>query len=660
MSRDVTRIDDRTVDAVPLLERHPVRRRLLRSVLAVVVGAVFVVGLSLFPAWRAARHLQAGRGELAMAVDRIATGETAEAVRAFAGARERFAAALDDANSPLMRAVGAIPLLGGNFDALGGLAKVGRHASAAGESIASALATLPDGLASLAPARGRIPLETMGSLLPAVRQARAELEVARDAAASLPRSFLIDPVWRATEAARREGERALAGLRSSEALLEVLPSFAGRDAIRRYFVAAQTPAELRGTGGFIGSFAIMTANQGRLRLGRFQEISVLKNVPASEAPAASDAFRQIYDRFGGAGSWRNLNMTPDAPTAGRLIEALYERIEGIRLDGTIFVTPRALSEMLEATGPVRAPLLDRTLTAGGVVDYLAYEAYEDFGYRSALRKRLLGLVAGAMFRQFLRDADPEAALRSLADATSGGHLTLHAADPDVQAAFRTAGVAGELGAPGSDFFGVFTSDASGTKVNYFARRHVRYEIALGAEGSASVHAFLTFRNDASRDAERSYPLGPYPETGLGVGEELSFLSVYCAPGCEMTAASEAGEATGMEVHRERGLRSLHRYVRVPPQGSRYLALSLHVRDAWRGDDAQGVYRLRLQAQPTVRPTEATVVVRVPDGMRVVATDPSMAAEAQEAVWSGVVEGAVDLEVRFRKPIARRLWDALSN
>ena len=52
-------------------------------------------------------------------------------------------------------------------------------------------------------------------------------------------------------------------------------------------------------------------------------------------------------------------------------------------------------------------MLDRTLTADSVVDYLANGAYEEFGYRASLRKRVLGIVAAGVVRRFLRGADPE-------------------------------------------------------------------------------------------------------------------------------------------------------------------------------------------------------------------------------------------------------------
>jgi hypothetical protein len=174
-----------------------------------------------------------------------------------------------------------------------------------------------------------------------------------------------------------------------------------------------------------------------------------------------------------------------------------------------------------------------------------------------------------------------------------------------------------------------------------------------------VETSVAFRNGAPEDAEPSYVLGPYPGTDLGVGDALSFVSVYCAPGCELQRATEDGEPAGMEVHREAGLRSLHRYLRVGPGEVTTLELGLQVREAWSGDDAEGTYRLRLQGQATIRPTQVEVVIRVPEGMRVVATSEPMRVRGGRAVWRGTLGREVDLELRFRRSLAGRLWRALA-
>lgn len=162
------------------------------------------------------------------------------------------------------------------------------------------------------------------------------------------------------------------------------------------------------------------------------------------------------------------------------------------LDGTIFVDPFALAELLEATGPVTVPVLGRTLVADGVVEFLTNQAYSIYE-GGAVRKEALGLAARAILRRFLTVAPAEAALRSLVDAASGGHIVLHAADPEVQAAFELAGVAGELGGTEGDFLGVFASNAAGNKVDYYVDRRIRYEVTLGAGGGATLGPRSTSR-----------------------------------------------------------------------------------------------------------------------------------------------------------------------
>ena len=155
-----------------------------------------------------------------------------------------------------------MPLAGRSYEALGTLARIGGRTAAAGARVTTALAEIPGGLGSLAPRDGRIPVEGIGSLLPSVSAARAELEAASRESQAMPTSYLVGPVESAADLVRDEVESALRTTRSAEALLRALPSFVGAEGPRRYFVAAQSPAELRGTGGFIGSYAILTAREG--------------------------------------------------------------------------------------------------------------------------------------------------------------------------------------------------------------------------------------------------------------------------------------------------------------------------------------------------------------------------------------------------------------
>ena len=51
-------------------------------------------------------------------------------------------------------------------------------------------------------------------------------------------------------------------LHAGSLILDGLPSFLGADGPRRYLFGASNPAELRGTGGLIGAYAILTMDRG--------------------------------------------------------------------------------------------------------------------------------------------------------------------------------------------------------------------------------------------------------------------------------------------------------------------------------------------------------------------------------------------------------------
>jgi hypothetical protein len=602
----------------------------------------------------ARRELLAGREALERAERLVLQGDASVARDAFEEAEAAFARAADSAGNPLLRLSGAVPFLGRTPDAARTFADIGGLVAEAGGDVTDAMTALPGGLSSLAPSGGRIPIEALQTLAPAVRRATGPLARADELARSLPRAWVPGSVVEAGELAGQAVGRAVERVGAVDALLQAMPAFAGENGVRRYFVAAQNPAELRGTGGFIGAYAILSIDRGRIHLGPFDDISTLPNLPPSEAPVPPEGFADMYGRFGGTGFWRNINMTPDAPTAALLIESLYRSVRGVELDGTIFVDPVALAELVEATGPVEVSALGRTLSAEDVVPFLSNEAY--FVYDDAgLRKRALGLAAHAILETYLAVAPPEDALPALVDAAVNGHLALHAVDPEVQEAFRQANIAGELGAPGGDFVAVFASNAAGNKVDFYGEREVRYEVSLGAGGTAAATVSVRMSNDAPEDAEAGYALGPYPGTDLGPGDNLSFVSVYCARSCSLSGAVRDGLSRPVESHLERGHPAFSTYVRVDAQGEHTIGFSLQLAQVWEGDRFGGTYHLRFQGQPMIRPTDFTLIVRAPSGMEIVATDGPMRISGDEAVWEGPVSGAREFSIRFQQPWPERLW-----
>jgi Protein of unknown function (DUF4012) len=623
------------------------------TVLGLAVVLVGLAGGSVVPALRARDALEAGQDLLGRARDRLLEGDAAEAEALFGSAKEDFVRASGTASAPLVGLWASVPFVGRSYDALRDLARIGELASSAGEDLTAAVGNLPGGLSALAPSAGSIRLQAVGRLEPTVSSAAARLRLAASLADGLANAFVLPAVAEAGDTARDRLDEASRAAHAADAILRALPEFAGVDLPRRYFVALQNPAELRGTGGFIGSYSILTIDDGKLSFAPFRSIATLPDAAPGVMPTPSRRFGNLYDEFGGVGFWRNINMSPDTPSVGAAIEALYRHVEGVSLDGTIFVDPAVLAYMLQATGPITDSQTGITLSANEVVAFMTHEAYESFP--GAARQRLLGEAAAAVLDRFLQGTDPVAALRALGSAAGAGHLVVHAADPAVQGAFAAAGMDGSIGLDRGDYLGVFLTNAAGNKVDYYLNPRLSYDVILGADGTASAEASVDLANEAPAGQQPSEVLGPYGSNGLEPGDTQWWVETFCAPGCLLQEATEDGGPGSVQPLRERGLPMFRSFVRANAGETSTLGYRFNNPNAWRGDDAGGTYELTLQAQPTVRPVRAEIAIRAPDGMGVVATSAPMRVRGGLAQWRGTVEGKVILWVKFERPILGRVW-----
>jgi Protein of unknown function (DUF4012) len=96
---------------------------------------------------------------------------------------------------------------------------------------------------------------------------------------------------------------------------DLLPPMLGNNGPRRYLLAFQNPAESRGTGGLVGGYGILEADQGHLRvttLGTDADLTSLPQVPAELGPDYVKLWGQD------PALWVNSNESPDFSSGARI------------------------------------------------------------------------------------------------------------------------------------------------------------------------------------------------------------------------------------------------------------------------------------------------------------------------------------------------------
>jgi len=619
-------------------------------VLLGVIATVVVVMVSL----QAREHIRRGTDALRDARAAVAKGDVDAAASSFGDAELAFEEGVAATEGLAGRIARVVPLLGNNVDVVRGVAIAGRHLSGAGSDLSAALGTLPGGIDALAPRGGKLPLATYTSLSGAAASARAEADAAVAAMSDTPGSSLLPVVRDARFDAIAQVDEAQRAFAAGEALLAQIPRFAGGEGPRRYLVLAENPAELRGTGGIWGAYMVVTFRGGKASFGEAATTQSLPDLSPDQIPGIGQDFRDNYDRVGGAGSWQNMNITPDLPSAAHAALQNFAVATGRRLDGVITADPFALAALLKVTGPTRIPDIDRVLTAGNVVDFTTFDAYVLFaGSGAGVRKETIGGVAAAVLEEFLAvPGEGQAKIRALASSAARGNLQLYAVDPDVQAAFKLAGVTGSFDPGDGDVLSVSVTNGAGNKVDRFATRRVSYDVQLGGDHEAVSLLRTAIRNDAPTTDAPRYVIGPY-EPGLEAGDQRPWITFACHAPCELIGAERDDLPVKVFTGSELSVPFIRDFRTIPSGTEGTFTAQWRSRGAWEGNDSAGNYTLSFLGQTTIVPTQLDVRITAPPGTRIVWANQDMNIDGQVATWRGTPGYRMTFEVRFQAPLPSR-------
>lgn len=635
-------------DASP---RHRRRRWVWWGLGALLVLAIWsAVSLAI-----AAGPLREGRASLQQGRRDLQAGDLDAAASAFQDAADAF----DRAAAAGGWGPGWLPVIGNHHDVVVAISRGGVELAGAGNVLVDGLEEVPGGIDGLAPTADGLPLDAYTALYGAVAEAAERARRGASLMASAPDTFIVGPVARARWNAQTETEELADALDAGAGLLQGLPAFAGGGEPRRYLVLSANPAELRGTGGIWGAYAILTFRDGRATLSGAAPTKSLPDVKNDQIQGLDPAYHELYDGFGGAASWQNMNMTPDFPWAARAALANLSAGDGPQVDGVISADPMALRELLRVTGPVQVPGTPFRVTSEDVVSFTTNEAYAAFS-GSQERKEVLGAVAGDVLARFLAmqgKAVPR--IRALATAVAGGNLKIYSTDATFQEALVAIGAAGAMSrTDGVDTIAVTVNNGSANKIDYYADRRIDATITLGGDHEAIGTMDITLSNAAPTEGLPPYVIGPFVDE-LGPGDAFPLISSWCVAPCELQTARRDGDDVLVTSGTERGLTFFQDYRPIEAGGDGNFTVGWHTEDVWQGDAWDGFYRLSFDGQPTVRPTTATITVVAPPGSDIVWASDGMQIDGDRATWTGTPTARTQIDVRFKAGTLSRWWHAVT-
>ncbi|MDQ4149659.1 MAG: DUF4012 domain-containing protein, partial [Actinomycetota bacterium] len=629
-------------DATPTDTPPRRQRRLLAPIAATLLSLLLV---SAFPAVAAARDLYAARTAFNTGAAAARSFDLQSAGQEFVRAGQLAARAERFLNSPLTLPARLVPLLRDNVTAARAMASgANLLAPAALEALGAAEAFPRDeGGPRLSLNAGRIDLTPWPiaeqRLLQAASAARFALT--RVEAAN---GVLLPPLSAARDKMLEQGNIAYETLTKAGHAAGLIPHVFGAGQARTWFLAIQNPVELRATGGFLGAFGIIQAEGGRLKLERFDANDELPRVGAP--PPASQEFIEHYDQFGSRTTWSNANMTPDFPTAAQLMARMWETGTGRRIDGVIAIDATGLNELLKVVGPVEVDPVG-PISSSNFLSLALNEAYIRFPEKQE-RSVFLLEVGRQVWQRLLGGtfSDPRQLASVLGPTISGKHLQMWS--PGQEERVRLLGISGELSRPAaSDYLMVVGQNAAGNKIDYYARRSILYQVDLTRPSDIRGRVRIEVENNAPASGLPPYIIGPYiPDDPPGLNR--TYTSVYVSPTTNLLSAQVDGNPVQVQSHAERGLAVFSHFLEILSKRRSVLELSLQS-----SLPVQGVYRLKVQRQPSLYPDQLEIDILLPEGAFVVDATDGMTQSGNRVTWRGGMESDREFYVAYR-PFGSRL------
>ncbi len=263
-------------------------------------------------------------------------------------------------------------------------------------------------------------------------------------------------------------------------------SVAGQSGLHRYLILFQNAAELRPTGGFPGSYAVVTFKDGRLADFIVDDI-YNPDGQIKEPVVPPGPLQHITPDWG----MRDANWFPDFPTSARVIEDFYKKETGQTVEGVITVNPSLITDILKITGPIEMPRYHLTLDADNFVTTIQNQV-EYVADRAQPKKVLVEFAPLLMDRLKAASSDQWLAIfNSLITKMDTKAVLMYFNNLNFETFADDQGFAGQIKQVAGDYLMPVISNVKGSKTDTVTDTSL--DVTTAFEGTDAVHTLTITR-----------------------------------------------------------------------------------------------------------------------------------------------------------------------
>ena len=272
----------------------------------------------------------------------------------------------------------------------------------------------------------------------------------------------------------------------------------GQKQWQRYLLIFANNNEIRGSGGFMGSFALMDIDRGEIKKlevpsgGTYDVQGQL--IPKVISP---EPIHLINTRW----EFQDANWWPDFPTSAHKIQWFCQNSWGVSTDGVILMTATLMSQLLKVLGPIEMPDYGITVTGENFITTTQQVIRDERDKESRTPKQILtDLTPKIMERLFeLRGDQLKNLIAVLQKGLSEKQLLLFFNDDRVENLILSLDWGGKLKETQGDFLSVVHSNLAGGKTDEVITETIEHQAEVLEDGSIIDTVKLTRTHNGPDD-----------------------------------------------------------------------------------------------------------------------------------------------------------------
>lgn len=290
----------------------------------------------------------------------------------------------------------------------------------------------------------------------------------------------------------------------NEDLLQLAPRLLGFTKPITYLMLFQNNTELRPSGGFIGSYAVIRLDKGNVNIIK---VDGTENLDVDTPESWKVAPPEPIKKYLGLGQWyfRDANWSPDFSESAKKALELYKGeggAEAENIEVVAAITPTVLEKILEKIGPVTVD--DEEFTAKNITEKLEYEVEynyakkgKDFAERKNILKDLMLVILGEVKSSFIFEIQEY--LRIFDSLVEQKQILAFSPDKDLEKIIEAKGWGGEVRQTAGDYLLWVDANLASLKTDHSIKRELHYSIENGGNDSFTAVAEMVYNHTGQFD-----------------------------------------------------------------------------------------------------------------------------------------------------------------